>query len=80
MSALKIRHFSCILAVRHARDRNTPKKKINALINIHSEMSVSEARWAMKGAEIKKRNMENKLHVKFYEAICKETDFSFEGL
>lgn len=44
-------------------------------------MSVSEARWAMKGgAEIKKRNMENKLHVKFYEAICKETDFSFEGL
>lgn len=50
--------------------------------NIHPEMSVSKARWAMKaGLEIKKENVQNKIHVQFnIQNTCKETDFSFEGL
>lgn len=49
-------------------------------------MSVSEARWAMKaGPEIKKGNMENKIHMQFhvqqlFKKQTKKTGFSFEGL
>lgn len=49
-------------------------------------MSVSEARWAMKaGPEIKKGNVENKIHMQFnVQRLSKKQKqkkrFSFEGL
>lgn len=52
---IKIWHFSCISAVRHIRDRNTSRRKLISTLNVHPEMSVSEAGWAMKGGpKIKK--------------------------
>lgn len=58
---IKIWHLSCISAVRHIRDRNTPRRKLISTLSVHPEMSVSEAGWAMKGGP----NVKNEIHVKF---------------
>lgn len=58
---IKIWHLSCISAVRHIRDRNTPRRKLISTLSVHLEMSVSEAGWAMKGGP----NMKSEIHVKF---------------
>lgn len=58
---IEIWHFSCISAVRHIRDRNTPRRKLISTLSVHPEMSVSEAGWAMKEGP----NMKNEIHVKF---------------
>lgn len=58
---INIWHLSCISAVRHIRDRNTPRRKLISTLSVHSEMSVSEAGWAIKGGS----NMKSDIHVKF---------------
>lgn len=58
---IEIWHFSCISAVRHIRERNTPRRKLISTLSVHPEMSVSEAGQAMKGGP----NMKNEIHVKF---------------